>query len=112
MTGAGTRQRDTDMRFRKGTTDHDGDGKMGGSMKETDMANAPKKAAAKPAQSKTTTKATDTAESGHKAQNGMEPGLSPKEQRAALNAQFEAADEKGQAAIIDETQAGLGVRGY
>lgn len=37
---------------------------------------------------------------------------SPKEQRAALNKQFEEADEKGRAAIIEETQAGLGIRGY
>lgn len=37
---------------------------------------------------------------------------SPKDRRAELNKQFEEADEKGKAAIIDETQAGLGVRGY
>lgn len=34
-------------RFLKGTTDHDGDGKMGGSLKETKMAQAPKKTPAK-----------------------------------------------------------------
>lgn len=39
-------------RFRKGTTDHDGDGKMGGSMKETKVApkkKVPAKPKAKPA---------------------------------------------------------------
>lgn len=46
------------------------------------------------------------------AQAGMEPGPSPKERRAELNAQFEKADAKARAAIIEETQAGLGVRGY
>lgn len=103
------------MRFRKGTTDHDGNGKMGGSLKETDMVTkSTTKPAAKPvakpqAEPKT---ATTTDGSGHKSQNGMEPGLSPKEQRAALNDQFAKADEKGQAAIIDETQVGLQVRGY
>lgn len=77
-----------------------------------------KKVAAKPAAKKadTTAKAADTAAaaptSGHTAQTGMEAGPSPKEQRAAINKQFEEADEKGKAAIIDETQAGLGVRGY
>lgn len=58
------------------------------------------------------TEAPETKSSAHTAQTGMEPGLSPKEQRAKINEQFEAADEKGKAAIIEETQAGLGVRGY
>ena len=40
------------------------------------------------------------------------PGLSPKEARAALNKQFSDADDEGKAAIIEETQAGLGVRGF
>lgn len=34
-------------RFRKGTLDHDGDGKAGGSMKENDMVKPKKKAAPK-----------------------------------------------------------------
>lgn len=85
------------------------------------MANTAKKTAAhKPAAAKTETPATETPAteapatkgSAHTAQTGMEPGLSPKEERAKLNAQFAKADEKGQAAIIAETQAGLGVRGY
>jgi hypothetical protein len=113
-------------RFLKGTTDHDSDGKMGGSLKETDMAKTPKKAAAKPTikadgQNQMNTAAAEQSEAvqeadakGSKsaAQTGMEPGPSPKEQRAKLNAQFEAADEKARQAIIDETQAGLQVRGY
>lgn len=41
-----------------------------------------------------------------------EPGLTPKERRAELNRQFEEADEKGKAEIIEETQIGLQVRGY
>ena len=39
-----SRFREAVLRFRKGTTDHDGDGKMGGSLKETVMVEAPKKA--------------------------------------------------------------------
>lgn len=61
---------------------------------------------------KTTKPAAKSGGSAHTVQNGMEPGLSPKEQRAALNEQFAKADEQGQAAIIDETQVGLQVRGY
>jgi hypothetical protein len=71
--------------------------------------------AAKPAAAKTETPATEapaTKGSAHTAQTGTEPGLSPKEQRAKLNEQFEAADDKARQAIIDETQAGIGVRGY
>lgn len=52
------------------------------------------------------------AESGHKSQAGMEPGLSPKEERAKLNEQFAKADEEGKAAILEETKVGLQVRGY
>jgi hypothetical protein len=108
-------------RFLKGTTDHDSDGKMGGSLKETDMANT-KKAAAKPiikadGQNQMNTAAaaqSEAVQDGSKstAETGMEPGPTPKEQRAKLNEQFEKADEKGKAAIIDETQVGLQVRGY
>lgn len=36
----------------------------------------------------------------------------PKEQRAEINKAFEEADDDGKSAIIAETQAGLGVRGY
>lgn len=69
------------------------------------------KAAAKPA-SKTAEPKTATTTQGAAAQTGMEPGLSPKEQRAALNEQFAKADEQGKADIIDETQSILGVRGF
>lgn len=72
-----------------------------------------KKAAAKPVEADTGTETTEEAPtSGHAAQTGMEAGPSPKEQRDALNKKFEEADEKGKAAIIDETQVGLGIRGY
>ena len=78
------------------------------------MAKSPaKKTAAKTPAKPAEAPATETAEtSAHTPQTGMEPGLSPKEQRARLNRQFEEADEKGKAAIIDETQVGLQVRGY
>jgi hypothetical protein len=114
-------------RWQKGTFDHDGDGRDGGSRKadgtttEKTMATK-KKAAAKPTikadgQNQMNSAAAEQAEAtqeGSKstAQTGMEPGPSPKEQRAKLNAQFEKADEEGRAAIIDETQVGLQVRGY
>jgi hypothetical protein len=63
------------------------------------MAKEPKKAA--------------KAEAGMDVQSGMDPGgLTPKEQRAEINKQFEAADDKGKAAIIEATQVGLQVRGY
>lgn len=45
-------------------------------------------------------------------QSGQEPGPSARERREELNRTFEKADEKGKAAIIDETQVGLQVRGY
>lgn len=45
-------------------------------------------------------------------QSGQEQGPSPREQRDEINAAFEKADAKGQAAIIDETQVWLQVRGY
>lgn len=100
-------------RFLKGTTDHDSDGKMGGSRKETDMTASKTKAAPAVIKTKDLPAVSPKADSSaHKVQAGMEPGPSPKEQRAKLNEQFEAADEKGKAAIIEETQAGLGVRGY
>lgn len=108
-------------RFLKGTLDHDNDGKMGGSRKGDDtMAKATTKT--KPTikadgQNQMNSAAAAQAEAvqeGSKstAQSGMEPGPSPREQRDKLNAAFEKADEKGQAAIIDETQVGLQVRGY
>jgi hypothetical protein len=109
-------------RFLKGTTDHDSDGKMGGSLKETKM--VAKKTAAKKAptikadgQNQMNTAAAAQAEAvqeGSKAtaESGQAPGPSPKEQRAKLNEQFEKADEKARQAIIDETQVGLQVRGW
>jgi len=108
-------------RFLKGTTDHDSDGEMGGSLKETDMAKTTTKKA-KPTikadgQNQMNSAAAAQAEAvqeaeGADVQSGQAQGPSPKEQRAKLNEQFENADEKGKAAIIDETQVGLQVRGY
>jgi hypothetical protein len=74
---------------------------------------AKKTAAKKPAaKTETTDDSTRGVPAATEANTGMAPGPSPKEQRAALNKQFAEADAKGQAAIIDETQAGLGIRGY
>jgi len=109
------------MRFRKGTLDHDGDGRMGGSMKESDMDKPTEKNALKDtakAVEATTPKEAPKAKdkpsrtSAHTAKSGMEPGAPPKERRAEINRQFDEADEKAKAAIIDETQIGLQVRGY
>lgn len=74
------------------------------------MAKATTKTAAKKAPAEKA--APDTPTSGHAAQTGMEAGLSPKEQRDAINRMFEKADEQGKADHIAETQAGLGIRGY
>lgn len=98
-------------RFSKGTLDHDFDGKMGGSLKENDMT-APKKAPAKKPAAKADEPAVEQTSEPVEAVPAETPGLSPKEQRAKLNEQFAAADAKGQAAIIEETQVALGVRGY
>jgi hypothetical protein len=101
-------------RFKKGTTDHDGDGKMGGSMKETDMASTKKPAS----------KAKDTEDTGAedsplvameaKAREaaGDDPLKAVKEQKAEFNRLFAKADAEAQAAIVEERQAGLQVRGY
>lgn len=68
------------------------------------------KRTAKAAATKATT-ATET-DAGMNVQSGQEPGLTPAQERERLNEQFAKADAKGQAAIIDETQVGLQVRGY
>jgi hypothetical protein len=67
-------------RFSKGTLDHDRDGKMGGSMKESDMT-TPKKPAAKKA-------------SAHTAKTGMEPGADTAAAKKAAKDQFAEADAK------------------
>lgn len=83
-------------RFRKGTTDHDGDGRMGGSRKENDMTKAPaKKAAAKP-----------------DPQSGMDPSGDP--DKAAVKKRFEKADNNGEPtqAEIDEATLSRSIRGW
>jgi hypothetical protein len=112
-------------RFRKGTTDHDNDGRMGGSMKGSTMAKAPaKKAPAKRATARKATKA-PTPEAVAMAtvpdpQTGMasarvDEAPSPKavkaSQKAALDAQFGDADEKAREAIQDATLS-RAVRGW
>lgn len=74
-------------RFRKGTTDHDGDGRMGGSLKENDMTKTPtKKPSAKPAE----------------------------EKKAESEQKFKEADKKGEPTQeeIDEATLGRSIRGY
>lgn len=41
-----------------------------------------------------------------------EPGPTPKERRAEINRQFAEADDKARAALTEEAQVGLQVRGY
>lgn len=88
-------------RFLKGTTDHDGDGNMGGSNpKESDMA-TPKKPARKKA-------------SAHTPQTGMEPGPDAEAAKKAAKDQFSAADAKGvpdEQALAD-LQVQRSVRGW
>lgn len=83
-------------RFRKGTTDHDGDGRMGGSMKETDMAK--KNTAAK------------------KADEALATNAPKAEKKAAVEEQFAEADAKADPELteddIEAMQVGLQVRGY
>lgn len=140
-------------RFRKGTTDHDNDGRMGGSMKGDDamvkvvgatkserkVVAAAKKAAAKPAATspraarkealaadqqrieaarpedkappKLSAEAADLEHSIGRHPGGMEPPHTEESAKAALDAQFAAADGRGDPRF-DEIQAGLAVRGY
>lgn len=106
-------------RFSKGTLDHDGDGRMGGSMKGNDMAKAPAKKAEKPANT----------------ESGMEPGadtdalraklqaqfdkadaagepMTPRERTDAFNAEFDKADPEVQRALQEEAEVGKQIRGY
>lgn len=143
-------------RFRKGTTDHDNDGRMGGSMKGDDAMvkvvgatksekkvvaaakKAPRKAAEPAATSpraarkealaadqqrieaarpedktppKLSVEAADLEHSIGRHPGGMEPPHTEDSAKAALDAQFAAADGKGDPRF-DEVQAGLAVRGY
>lgn len=95
------------MRFRKGTTDHDGDGRMGGSNKENTMAKAPAKRTTrtKAAEDKAALEAAKTdAATVMDPQTGMDVVHAEKPTKAALEAkkaetaeQFAEADEKGRA---------------
>jgi hypothetical protein len=128
-------------RFRKGTTDHDKDGRMGGSMKgDTDMVKvkgaspkaktvskvAPKakapgkakieaKAAEKPVAPKGPTpeqiEAADVEASIGRHPGGMEPPLTEDEAKAKLEAEFAEADRKADPRF-DEAQAIHAVRGF
>jgi len=84
------------MRFRKGTTDHDSDGKMGGSLKETDMATA-KKTVRKKA-------------SAHTPQTGMEPGPDAEAAEKAVRDQFDKADAKANPGLGEQELADLQVQ--
>jgi hypothetical protein len=89
-------------RFLKGTTDHDRDGKMGGSMKENDMTTT-KKPVAKKA-------------SAHTPQTGMEPGPDAKAAKKAAKEQFAEADAKialdPEAQALADLQVQRSVRGW
>jgi hypothetical protein len=102
-------------RFSKGTTDHDDNGRMGGSRKgdsdmvkvkgatgdEKKVVNAAKKAARKPAEAKPDTQSGMT---------GSEPEA-VEDASAEVEAQFAEADRIGDPRY-DEIAAGLAVRGY
>jgi hypothetical protein len=110
-------------RFLKGTTDHDSDGRMGGSLKETDMAKTAKKQTRKapnpikaedvknvaPAQEDTDLVAM---EAKSREAVGDDPLRAAKQQRAEFNRLFAEADAKSQAAITEELQVGQQVRGF
>lgn len=98
-------------RFRKGTTDHDSDGKMGGSLKETDMAKKPTTKAAKAEAVKAAQNAAATAMDP---QTGMDTVKAEKPTKAAIERQFKEADAKGdpEQAARDEAMLGLQIRGY
>lgn len=85
-------------RFSKGTTDHDNDGRMGGSMKgDATMAKA-KKAKAAPK------------EPSMDPQSGMAPGKDAKAAKADTEAMFAEADAKGDPS--EDERVGQQVRGY
>lgn len=96
-------------RFSKGTTDHDGDGRMGGSRKGTNMA-----------KKSTTKRAAKLKGEGMDVQSGMDPGPDPKVQQKAAADKFAEADARGQpetdeekaAWEAEEARVGQQVRGY
>jgi hypothetical protein len=89
-------------RFSTGTTDHDGDGRMGGSRKGGDMAKTP----AKPRRS--------AARREQESAETAEAAIQPKVKKSALEEQFAAADEKGAASLENIQNATLSrvIRGY
>jgi hypothetical protein len=118
-------------RFSKGTTDHDGDGKMGGSKKaaakpakaeavkaepkieaaQVEPKTEPKPAKESPEQIAAKVAQADLEESVGRHPGGMEPPLSEDAKKAALEAQFANADAVGDPRR-DEQAAILQVRGF
>lgn len=117
-------------RFRKGTTDHDDDGRMGGSMKgDKTMAKATtKKAAAKKAPAKRVTKAervdleaertamataSDPQSGGAQVISDTKPSFAAvkKARKEAVEAQFAEADARG-APDLEAIRAQHQVRGF
>jgi hypothetical protein len=104
-------------RFRKGTLDHDGNGKIGGSMKEADMTE-PKKTAKK-AEAETPADAAVAARvaaskpkaSAHTPQTGMESGPEVNAQQEEAARMFADADEKERQGLVD-LQVERQVRGW
>lgn len=113
-------------RFSKGTTDHDGDGHMGGSRKGGSMAKtAKKKAPAKPRisagekarieQEKASLATTMDPQTGQSVVNPEKPTKAAlAERRSAMERQFAEADGEGQPTTEDVKAASLGraMRGY
>lgn len=100
-------------RFSKGTTDHDGDGHMGGSRKEMDMSKPTAKRASKPAAEAEAPKVKLDPQSG---QEGAAESVKPAQaqRKAAVKAQFDEADAKADPAqqAIAEATLSRSVRGW
>lgn len=107
-------------RFRKGTTDHDGDGKIGGSQKETPMAKTPVKRTTKASEAKA---ALETAkieaattmdpQTGQDVVHAEKPTTAAIEKAKAETAkQFAKADEEGSPAAIAEATLSRSIRGW
>lgn len=77
------------------------------------MAKAPTKRAAPKADGQNIMNSSAAeADTASTVESGMEQGPTAREKREEVNRTFAKADAKGQAAIIEETQVGLQVRGY
>lgn len=110
-------------RFKQGTLDHDGDGRMGGSMKGKVMAGkkktAPRQSAEEKARVEQEQAALATApdpQTGMARVNDEQPAAKEAlaKRKEAIDAQFAAADAKGAPTADEVAEATLGraIRGY